>query len=166
MTQNTQTLMRPALIGGASLGVASAIPPVSFINCACCALVIGGGVLAAYLYMKDAPPAPSAPLGAGLLLGGLTGVIGAVTSTIVGIPVNLLMSAIGMRMGGGLAEMFESADLPPEALEMMEMFGSGGFSLMAILISFLVSLVIYPIFAGIGALIGVAIFNKKPLVTE
>ena len=34
-----------------------------------------------------------------------------------------------------------------------------------ILIGLLFNLVIYPIFAGIGSMIGVAIFNKKPLET-
>ena len=39
-------IVTPALIGGVFLGITSALPILHYINCACCALVIGGGILA------------------------------------------------------------------------------------------------------------------------
>ena len=80
-----QSKLKPALIGGAALGVASSVPILNLANCACCALVIGGGVLASYFYMKDAPPAAGPAYGDALLLGLLTGVFGAVTSSVLSI---------------------------------------------------------------------------------
>ena len=163
MTQNTQTMMRPALIGGASLGVASAIPPVNFINCACCALVIGGGVLASYLYFKDAEPTTEKPYGEGITLGALAGIVGALVSTVISIPVSLLGFGIGSM--GMFSEALENADLPPEVADMLATIGSGGFAIGALLIGLVFSLVINVIFAGIGGAIGVAIFVKKPAAT-
>lgn len=152
--------MKPALIGGAALGVASSIPVLNLANCACCALVIGGGVLASYFYTKDAPPAPAPAYGDALLLGALTGVFGALISTMLSIPMTLLTSSMGVWEG--IADALREADLPPEALELIDSLGSGGFALGALLIGLVFNLVIYSIFAGIGAMIGAAIFNKKP----
>ena len=151
--------LKPALIGGIAEGVASSVPFLGLANVACCALVVGGGVLAAYLYMKDAPPSAQAPLGDGLKLGLLAGLIGGLVYTLILIP----MSLLGLEMLPGMSEALENADLPPEVASML---GSGGFSLGMILLALIFGLIIDPIFAGIGGVIGVAIFNKKPAVTQ
>ena len=44
---------KSALIGGGAFGVAAALPYISMVNVACCALYIGGGVLAVYMYVKE-----------------------------------------------------------------------------------------------------------------
>ena len=61
MNQATRNKLKPALIGGSAEGFASSIPLLGLANVACGLLVVGGGVLAAYLYMKDAPPSARAP---------------------------------------------------------------------------------------------------------
>ena len=43
--------LRSALIGGGVFGVLAALPYIGFLNGICCALFIGGGVLAVYLYL-------------------------------------------------------------------------------------------------------------------
>ena len=45
---------KPALIGGAAMGVLSALPIVNMGNC-CCLWVLGGGAIAAYLLQQDHP---------------------------------------------------------------------------------------------------------------
>jgi hypothetical protein len=47
------SMLKPALISGVAFGVAGAIPFVSALNCFCCALVIGSGMLASFLYSKE-----------------------------------------------------------------------------------------------------------------
>ncbi len=47
------SMLKPALISGVAFGVAGSIPVVNWINCACCALIIGCGFFAAFLYSKD-----------------------------------------------------------------------------------------------------------------
>ena len=42
------SMLKPALISGVAFGVAGAIPVVNWINCACCALIIGCGFFAAF----------------------------------------------------------------------------------------------------------------------
>ena len=163
MSNGTQSKSTPALIGGAALGVASSIPVLNLANCACCALVIGGGVLAAYLYMKDAPPAAKAPLGDGLILGLMAGGVGAVVATVISIPLTFLASSFGMSEV--LEQALESTDIPEPVRDILETLGAGGFSIGFIFIRFILTLVVYGIFATIGGLIGVAIFNKKPVET-
>ena len=158
-----ESKVKPALIGGVALGVANAIPFLNLLNCACCALVIGGGVLAAHLYFKDTPPTAERPFGDGIMLGALAGVFGAIVSTIISIPMTLL--GIGLGSMGFVDEILENADLPPEVADLLASIGGGGLAIGALLIGLLFNLVIYAIFAGIGGAIGVAIFVKKPPAT-
>ncbi len=159
-----QSKLQPALIGGAALAVASSIPYLELANVACCVLAIGGGVLAAYFYMKGASPSPKAPLGAGLLLGLLTGVFGAIVEAIISFALTMVSSDEGNEARDAILDSLRQADMPPEALEFFETIFSGG-GLTFVLIGLLFTLVAYPVFAGIGAMAGVAIFNKKPTTT-
>lgn len=153
--------IKPALIGGGSLGVANSIPLVNLLNCACCALVIGGGVLAAHLYFKDTPPTAERPFGDGIMLGALAGVFGAIVSTIISIPMTLL----GLGSMDFMNDILENADLPPEMADMLSSMGGDGLAMGVLLVGLMFNLVIYAIFAGIGGAIGVAIFVKKPPAT-
>ncbi len=157
-----QRMMRPALIGGAALGVASAIPFLNCLNCACCALVIAGGMLAAYLYFKDLPAPASPPYGDAALLGALTGIFGAVISTIVQLPFTFLMSGMNARSRVQLQEMMSREEVP-EALKgfLNVMASSGAGTAAGILMGLAFSLVLFSIFAMIGALIYLAAFGKK-----
>ncbi len=153
MNQATRSKLKPALIGGIAEGVAGSIPILNLVNVACCILVVGGGVLAAYLYMKDAPPSARAPLGDGLKLGLLAGLIGAVVFALISIPMAVLIP--WWPFGPPPLE-----NLPPEVASMLS-------SPVPLAIFFgLISLIIDPIFCGLGGLIGVAIFNKKPAASE
>ncbi len=155
--------LKPAVIAGVACGAAAAIPPLSCLNMCCCALVIGGGFLATFLYLREAPPAPEPPYGDAAVLGLMTGVVAAFTGTVIGVPIQLITSQMGWQPDlSQLEEALDGADIPPLVLEMMEQFMSGGgLGVMAILISLVMSLVLYSIFAMIGALIGVAVLHKK-----
>lgn len=151
--------LKPALIGGVSLGVASAVPFLNLLNCACCALVIGGGLLGTYLYLKDAPPSAQAPYGDGALIGLMAGIIGAVVNTILQIPFALFTAGVGLVPN--IEELLEQADIPEGARGILSALGGGGLSIGFILIGLVVSLFVYAIFATIGGVIGVAVFHKK-----
>ena len=155
--------LKPAVIAGVACGAAAAIPPISCLNLCCCALVIGGGFLAVFLSFKETPPAAEPPYGDGAVLGLMTGVIGAFTGTVIGIPIQLITTRMGWQPDiSQLEEALDGADIPPQVLEMMEQFMSGGgLGFVAILVSLFISLIVYSIFAMIGALIGVAVLHKK-----
>ena len=156
MKQARQSMLKPALIGGIAEGVAGSIPILSMANLACCILVIGGGLLAAFLYMKDAPPSAQAPLGQGVKLGLLTGLFGAITWAVINIPIAILLP----DMAAALLPQMQEANLPPKIAQAMS-------SVLPFAIFFsLLSLIVDPIFCGIGSVIGVAIFNKKPRASE
>ena len=156
MTQANRSMLKPALIGGIAEGVASSIPVFNLVNLACCVLVMGGGFLAAYLYMKDAPPSAKAPLGDGLKLGLLTGLVGAVTFAAVTIPFAML--APGLAVAG--QPPVDLLDLPPKVADLL-----ASPVMVAILFS-LPGLIVDPFFCGIGSLVGVAVFKVRPAATE
>ena len=151
---------KAALIGGGAVGVLAALPYVDMLNMACCALYIGGGVLAVYLYLKDQPSAEKAPYGDGALVGLCAGAIGGAVTTIVGTLV--VASGVGPGMGD-LSVAFDQ--LEQEGIELpgivREMFGGGGVTFTAFVVQLVLNVVMFGIFATLGGLLGVAIFKKK-----
>ena len=150
--------VKPALIGGSVFGVLAVLPYVGAVNVACCALYIGGGVLAAYLYMKDSPPLAKAPYGDGAVVGVLAGVFGAIAGTVVGV----ILTALGLvedQWAAAFAAINAQGIEMPEALR--GLISGGAMSFAAITVSLVFSLVLYSIFATVGGLVGVAIFHKK-----
>jgi hypothetical protein len=145
--------LQPALLGGILIGVLSALP---FVGTCCCLWVIAGGVLTTYLLQERS----ALPVTAGdaSVAGLLAGVIGAFVSTAVAMIVSL---ARGVGSSEAISDMLGRGEMPPEIVGALErvrdmppaVFVIGGL---------LVSLVIFPIFSMLGALLGVAIFKKNP----
>ncbi len=156
----TPKKLKAAAIGGGAAGIASSIPLVNLANCACCALVVGGGMLAVYLAMRGEPAAEKAPLGEGAMIGVLAGVAAAVVGAILAIP---LAALVGDPMEQ-MRSIMEGIDgIPPEVLEALG--GEDGDVGAALgLIGFLFNLVTSVIFSGIGGVIGAAVFHKKPML--
>ena len=151
--------LEPAFYGGLLLGIASGVPGINLLNCFCCLWVIVGGVLAAYIYQRRC----AAPAGFddAALLGILTGAIGAAVANVVEIPFTLFgLRFIGLEQWRERLE--EETDIPPEFRELLVSLTdpSGEFILLNTLIGFFLDLVIFAIFASIGAVIGIAIFRK------
>jgi hypothetical protein len=160
------SIVTPALVGGVALGITSALPLVNMINCACCALIIGGGILASFLYLRDYPPhLPPITYGDGAVLGLLTGVIGGLVWAIVELPLSFLKLQLGMGLGdlSQFEELLDDPNIPPAARELLMNLAHGGAMTLGVAIfSIFINLVVAVIFATIGAIIGVALFNKRP----
>ncbi|NWG13036.1 MAG: hypothetical protein HXY20_05815 [Acidobacteria bacterium] len=159
---NRESMYRPALIGGVALGVLSALPVIGAFNCACCAWVIGGGMLAAHLYVKDSPTAVT--LGNGVLLGLITGLIGAFVDTVFSIPLHMAMSGVGMGVAEYLREMAEEIpNMPPEARDVLRSLAASGVGIGSVFffIAALLKFFIYGIVAMLGGVLGVALFEKR-----
>ncbi len=143
--------LKAALIGGVSFGIASGLPYIGAVNMACCALYIGGGVLAAYLLTKDLPPSARVPYRDGAVVGVLAGLLGGIATVIT----SLVAKALGYDPAAEMAAMFQQFGMPmPEGIGVDPSSGMQ-------LIGFVFSIVMYMIFATIGGLVGVAIFHKK-----
>lgn len=163
---NQDSFLKSALIGGVALGVLSALPLLGAVNCLCCAWVIGGGMLAAHLYVKDSPNPVT--LGTGVLLGLLAGVIGAVVDTLFTIPLHMALSgsALMTEQLRGLADEFPN--LPVEWRDMMRSLASGGTAMGSFLfvVGAFLKLVVYGIVAMLGGALGVAVFEKRKIGTQ
>jgi len=169
MNRHNPNMIPAALIGGVFLGVSSALPVIEWFNCACCILVIGGGLLASFIVLRDYPEdAPPFSYGDGALLGLSTGLIGGLVWTAVEIPIAYFQLRLGMGMEdlAELQEVLNDPEIPPIVQELVSNLLTGGtLSLGIVLLLLLTHIVTAVIFAAIGGIIGVALFQPKRPVT-
>lgn len=147
--------LKPALIGGIVIGVLSVIPFVSAANLCCCLWAILGGMLSTYLYVKNSPTPAGA--GDGAVLGVIAGAIGAVISLILGIPIAL---AMGPMMREMFVSLMQNVD-PSQADLMRRSFEAQGNALAPLIIQSMIGAALLFVFAIIGGLLGVPIFEKR-----
>jgi hypothetical protein len=151
--------LRAAITGGVLMGLLSAIPYVNIANC-CCVWVLFGGALAAYLYIKSSKT--PVLMAEGVQVGALTGAIGGLINLLIGLPLNLLAGNPGLRM---VMKMIER--LNPEQTELMRQRFEEGASqpflaqYLSALPGALVGLVMFVLFATLGGLLAVVIFEKR-----
>ena len=148
--------LQPSLLGGLFVGVLSALPIISAGNCLCCLWVVSGGVLAAYLLQED----QEGPLqaGDGAIVGLFAGIVGALLSSVLAIPVQMLMGPVSADMFRHLAE--QASDAPPEFRSLLEQLGSGSVGGAALLVNLVFSLIFFSVFGLLGGLLGQALFKK------
>jgi len=165
MNTETPSMVKPALIAGIAFGIAGAIPFIDWINCACCALIISCGFVAAYLYSK---PMKAAGLGFtagnGAVVGLASGVVYGVVAGCLGAVINHMLGLTDLNQI--MEQMEQMGTMDPEAMEMasrfMESTGPATFALAGIFFSLLLG----AIFGALGGLIGGAVFKSPPLQTE
>jgi hypothetical protein len=157
-----EAMLKPALISGVLLGIASAFPILNFVNCFCCAWVIGAGILAAHLYVKNSTQAVT--LGSGVAVGMLTGIIGAIVYTLFLIPIQMLMKASGSGMMEQVQKAMEQVgNIPPETRALVQsIFARGsGAGILLIILEGLFCIVIFGLVGMLGGALGVALFEKR-----
>lgn len=151
---------RAALIGGVTLGLLCAIPPISFGNLFCCAWVLGGGALASYLYVRRSETAVL--VGEGAEVGALAGLIGAVITFVIAIPLALILGDSSNEMLLWVATRFD----PQGAAELRQQMQAGQAQTLIqklpfMLLKGLLQTVIYIAFATLGGLLGVKLFEQR-----
>jgi len=168
---------RPALLGGIAIGLISGIPVISLVNCCCCAGILGGGVFTYYLYREEHTegmiPLESSD---GLILGIMAGLIGAFVQAIIhGFLILLFAGAqeelMRSIMGKIIDRLEKSGGFPSDAIDQMrdqiESSMKESNTMWGVMLSLFTSLIIYPIFAMLGGLLGYGIFRtKKPQQTQ
>jgi len=166
MNHQKPSFVTPALIGGVALGITSALPLLNMVNCACCALVLGGGFLASFLYLREYPDSlPPVTYGDGAVLGLLTGVIGGLVWTVVDVPISFLKYQIGWSMTdiSELESALNDPNIPPAVRDLLvNLMADGGLSVGMIFFGLIFNVLISAIFAMLGAIIGLAILQKSP----
>jgi hypothetical protein len=154
--------LRPAIIGGLVMGLLSGIPYVSLGNLACCLWVLLGSALATYLYIRKSPT--QVDVGEGALIGFMAGIFGTVVKIIIGLPLTIMAGYPMERSLIGLIERMDpqKAETYRQGMEYMmsrpffEQFIASVFSLETLL-----WLVITLVFALVGGLVAVPLFEKR-----
>jgi hypothetical protein len=158
---NKEGMLKPALMGGVVLGVLSVLPIIGYFNCVCCAWVIGGGLLAAHLYVK-ASPAP-VTLGRGVALGSVTGLIGSLVYILFSIPLYLMVIKSGANLADLARQNMERwIKVMPEMRDYLQTaFTQSDIGLSIIIFGMIFTIGIFCISAMLGGAVGVAIFEKR-----
>lgn len=152
-----KSLLMPALWGGLALGILSALPIVGAVNLCCCAWVVTGGMLAAYVLQANTPEPITA--GDGAIVGLLAGIAGAFVYAVVSLPLNLVLGPVQQR---ALQRMFESIqDVPPEVRDAFSNMGGTTMTAIGMLMGFILMLFVGAIFATAGGALGAVFFKKK-----
>ena len=146
--------LKPALIGGVVIGILSVIP-LGGLNMCCCLAAVLGGMLATQMYVKKSPTPVKA--GDGAILGALVGLIGAIIHLFVGIPIAYAAGPTIRNLALGILENLDRQ----QADVMRRQFEAVGDSLAPFIIQGLIVAVLLFIFAIIGGLLGVPIFEKR-----
>ena len=153
----TPSKTQPALLGGLAIGVLSALPVINVATC-CCAWILFGGGLAAYLMQQNHPE--PIMIGDGAIVGLLAGLVGAFVWVIVSVPIAMAMAPFQAAM---TQDFLSSArDLPPEARAWLERFSGAPTIGFGLLLGFFVMLVVSTLFGMLGGLFGALIFRKNP----
>ena len=154
--QEPADIWKPALIAGSVFGVASALPWIGALNCACCSLVVGAGLVSSFMMVKGT----SIPVtwGRAALGGALAGMITALVSS-------MGQMLLTVARGRTLEENFNEAadrvgEILPNASEAAEMMASIP-PLVFLAVTMVVSIVIYAPFGALGGVIGRALFEKR-----
>jgi len=148
-------MLQPALLGGVVIGVLSALPIINLANC-CCAWILFGGGLSAYLMQQQRPTPIS--IGDGALVGLLAGVFGAIVWSIAAIPISVMMSGVERTM---LDTVLSNAnDMPPDVRSFLDSLRAGPVRGLAAVLGFLVTLCVCSVFGMLGGLFG-ALFVRK-----
>jgi len=149
-------LTQAVLLGGLFIGVLSALPIVNVVNC-CCLWIIGGGAIAVYVAQQDQP----LPIGllAGARIGVRAGIVGALIWLIVSMAVDLVMAPLQQRAADLMLR--SATDMPPDVRAWLDGIGDGASAPLRFVLGFLFQLFIATPFAGLGGLLGAAIFGAE-----
>jgi cytochrome bd-type quinol oxidase subunit 1 len=158
--QPSPSKIQPALLGGAFMGVLSALPFVSYANVCCCLWVVVGGLLSAWVLQQNDRYQITTSDGA--IVGLLAGVFGA----LIGIVITMVMAPFQRQLDlyvlGRLTEAM--GDVPPVIEQAIEQRRSQpAVTALSAITSLIFSLIIYPVFAMLGGLLGAVLFKKGEL---
>jgi hypothetical protein len=149
--------LQPALLGGAFIGVLSSLPFLSYLNGCCCLWVVVGGLVAAWVMQQNHPYAISTA--DGVLVGLLAGVFGALIGLVVQVVLSPVQRHLDVYMFDALGRMM--GQVPPMVEEVIEQRRSGpAITLLGAVGSLVMMIIIWPIFAMLGGLLGAALFRK------
>ncbi len=157
---NSPSMLKATLMGGAAFGFLGAVPLLGALNCACCSLVVGAGFVAAFLYSRDCEKQHAAfSPGSGAIVGLVAGMFYAVTNALASA---LLHLVVGTDFEEVLAQLEDrGVAIPPEAEPFFDFFTHASPILLVSLL-FCFWLLVGAVFSTLGGVIGGAVFKVVP----
>lgn len=148
--------LQPAILGGVTIGVLSALPVINLANC-CCAWILFGGALAAYLMQQNHPyPIET---GDGAIVGLMAGVIGAFVWVIASVPISAAMVPFQSDMAGRIIR--DAGEMAPEMRAIFENMAGAPVIGLGLVLGFFVMLCVSSVFGMLGGLFGALMFKKS-----
>ena len=151
----TPAKLQPALLGGLTIGVLSALPVINLANC-CCAWIVFGGALSAYLMQQNHPE--PIQIGDGAIAGLLAGVIGAFVWVIVSVPISAMMAPFQSEMANRVLR--DATEMAPELRGILENLAGAPAIGIGLIFGFFVMLCVSTVFGMLGGLFGALMFKK------
>jgi hypothetical protein len=148
--------LQPALLGGVAIGVLSALPVIQLANC-CCAWILFGGALSAYLMQQNYPQ--PIQTGDGAIVGLLAGVVGAFVWAIVSVPIGFALAPLESELAGRM--MRDAGDMAPELRGFLENVAGRPVIGIGLIIGFFIMLCVCSVFGMLGGLFGALMFRKN-----
>ena len=148
--------LQPALLGGVTIGVLSALPVINLANC-CCAWILFGGALSAYLMQQNHPE--PIQIGDGAIAGLLAGVIGAFVWVIVSVPISAMMAPFQSEMANRVLR--DATEMAPELRGIFENLAGAPAIGIGLIFGFFVMLCVSTVFGMLGGLFGALLFKKQ-----
>ena len=160
-------LLRPALVSGLLMGGLSALP---FVNLCCCLWMIGGGMLASYLYMKQVAVAPSVfgmTSTEGAKVGLAAGFFGFITGVVI---FGLLQLVMGVGRGAfwrgfreGMQEaMARQGEVPPQTRQFFDWLSTPAGAAFTVVLTITMFFVAFIVLGALGGMLGASLFRKNP----
>jgi hypothetical protein len=147
---------QPALLGGVTIGVLSALPVINLANC-CCAWILFGGALSAYLMQQNHPE--PIQIGDGAIVGLLAGVFGAFVWLIVSVPISTALAPFQSDMAGRIIR--DAGEMAPEMRAIFENMAGAPAIGLSLILGFFVMLCVSTLFGMLGGLFGALMFKKS-----
>ena len=152
--------VQPALAGGMILGLLSSIPLINLGNYFCCMWVLAGGAFAAYLLIQQRPG--GIHYGDGAFGGVLSGLFGALVSTLMSIPVRLLAAGSFQEQRQAMEDAFRQyPDLDSSMRDFMLRMVSPEISAPVLTFIFVTNVLVFSLFAMIGGILMVAVMERR-----
>ena len=147
---------QPALLGGVTIGVLSALPVINLANC-CCAWILFGGALSAYLMQQNHPE--PIQVGDGAIVGLLAGIIGAFVWLIATVPISTALAPFQSDMAARIIR--DAGDMAPEMRAIFENMAGAPAIGLTLVLGFFVMLCVSSVFGMLGGLFGALMFKKN-----
>jgi hypothetical protein len=164
MDERSPELLRPTLTAGILFGAVASVPFLNLINCACCALVIGCGFFASWLYAGECRrqslgfrPGTGAMVGlvAGAFYALTESVLTAVAQLTIGDPTARYVIPMVRNLRGLPSELRDALDQAQQA--------SGATpTLVSFVLGFFMTVLIAAVFSTLGGVIGGTVFRHTP----